>query len=456
LGPVQGMASALVMAPEMVKGEQMMDDKVLAVCLYGERIGLLEQTPTGKMRFTYIPEPARPLSIGLPVQAEPYDEVCTEAYFGGLLPESEMARKAIGKRYGVNHHNSFSLLKAIGYDCAGAVSLHPMEELIQPESIKSFPLEGSVLSEQDLYQHIRELPKKPLFLGTEGLRLSLAGVQDKAAVCLIDNQIALPQNGCPTTHILKPVIQVFDGMVHNEYLCLKLAARIGLAVPHVEIRWAQDVPYLLIERYDRIVRDHQVHRLHQEDFCQALGIVSSRKYQSDGGPDFKSCFELLYNNTTQPVKDRNALAALMVFNYLIGNMDAHGKNFSLLHRPMRGQAMDMLLGLTHAEDFIELTPVYDVACTRAYPDLADKMAMKIGGYYEPDKVLPRHWERQCKEMGYSYPALREALHQQALTILEVVHHERNQLVEANLFHPIVDEMMRFFERHIGKTLEKFK
>jgi len=94
------------------------------------------------------------------------------------------------------------------------------------------------------------------------------------------------------------------------------------------------VPYLLIERYDRVVLDHQDHRLHQEDFCQALRVVSFRKYQSDRGPDFKSCFDLLYNHTTQPVKDRNALAALMVFNYLIGNMDAQGKNFSLLHRPM--------------------------------------------------------------------------------------------------------------------------
>lgn len=430
------------------------DDKVLAVRLYGERIGLLEQTPIGKMCFTYLPESTRRLSIGMPVQAEPYDEVRTEAYFGGLLPESEMARKAIGKRYGINHHNSFSLLKAIGYDCAGAVSLHPVEELIQSESVKSFSLEGSVLSDQELYLHIQELPKKPLFLGVEGLRLSLAGAQDKAAVCLIDNEVALPQNGCPTTHILKPVIQGFEGMVHNEYLCLRLAARIGLSVPHVEIRWAQDVPYLLIERYDRVVQDNQVQRIHQEDFCQALGIVSSRKYQNDGGPDFKACFDLLYN-TTQPVKDRNALAALMVFNYLIGNMDAHGKNFSLLHGRRRARVNTGTFSGVYTDDFIELTPVYDVICTRAYPDLAEKMAMKIGGYYEPDKIMSRHWERQCKEMGYSYPALRETLRQQALSILDVVHSERNQLIEANLFHPIVDEMIRFFERHINKTMERF-
>jgi serine/threonine-protein kinase HipA len=121
---------------------------------------------------------------------------------------------------------------------------------------------------------------------------------------------------------------------------------------------------------------------------------------------------------------------------------------------MQGQSVEWL-ALTDAEDFIELTPVYDVICTRAYPDLAEKMAMKIGGYYEPDSILPRHWERQCKEMGYSYPALREMLYQQARILLNVIHSERSQLIDTNLFHPIVDKMMRFFEQHIDKTLAKF-
>jgi serine/threonine-protein kinase HipA len=429
----------------------MMEDKALTVCLYGKPIGILEQTLTGKMRFTYASDASHALSMSMPIQAEPYDEVRTEAYFGGLLPESESARQAIGKRYGVNHHNSFSLLKAIGYDCAGAVSLHSIEENIPTESKVSFPLEGRAISEAELFKHIQELPQKPLFLGTQGLRLSLAGAQNKAALCLIEGNLTLPENGCPTTHILKPVIQGFDGIVHNEYLCLKLAAKIGLTVPHVEIRWAQDIPYLLIERYDRIVSDNRVQRIHQEDFCQALGIVSARKYQHDGGPDIKACFDLLYN-TTQPVRDRNALASLMVFNYLIGNMDAHGKNFSVLHQPLQAQTEALTSSNT---GFIKLTPVYDLLCTKAYPDLADKMAMKIGGYYEPEKLFPRHWERQCKDVGYSYPALRELIKQQSGVILEALQSERNQLIEDNLFHPIVDDMARFMEKHIGKTLERF-
>ncbi len=435
-------------------------EKTLSVRLYGKPIGLLEQTPTGKMQFSYLPEAilseeGRVLSLGMPLRAEPYDEVRTEAYFGGLLPESEMARKAIGKRHGVSHHNSFALLRAIGYDCAGAVSLHaPSESVENSEDSEnttlgqSFPLSGKVLAEESLYLHIQELPQKPLFLGVEGLRLSLAGAQDKAAICLVDNEIALSQDGCPTTHILKPVIQGFDGIVHNEYVCLKLAKHVGLKVPNVEIRWAKDLPYLLIERYDRVIervsqganRENRVQRIHQEDFCQALGIISADKYQKEGGPDFKACFDLL-RQTAQPVKDRNTLAALMVFNYLIGNMDAHGKNYSLLHSPTQG---------------IAIAPAYDLICTRVYPALAIKMAMKIGGYYEPDQILRRHWERQCKEVGYSFPALRDLIHKQAATILEAMHTEKSQMQANDLAHPVLEEMTRFLEKHIAQTLKRFE
>ena len=226
--------------------------KVLSVRMYGEHIGFLEQTPVGKMQFTYEAKAPYKLSIGMEIREEPYDEIKTEAYFGGLLPESELARKKIGLRYGVNHNNSFALLKAIGYDCAGAVSLHASEEPVSSKAANLFQLKGKVFSENELYQHIQELPKKPLFLGIEGLRLSLAGAQDKAAVCLIDSKIALPTNGCPTTHILKPEIKAYEGIVQNEYFCLKIAARVGLNVPKVEIRWAEKIPYLLIERYDRL------------------------------------------------------------------------------------------------------------------------------------------------------------------------------------------------------------
>lgn len=410
----------------------------LSVRLNGEPVGILEQTLTGKMVFTYDNSATQAISIGMPIREEPYGEISSQAYFGGLLPESEIVKKIIGKRYGVSPNNNFALLKAIGYDCAGAISLHPIDEPITSQH--SFPLTGKIITDDELYQHIKELPKKPLFMDIEGLRLSLAGVQDKAAVCMINKQIALAENGCPTTHILKPATNNFEGIAENEYFCLKIAKRIGLPIPDIELRQIKDITFLLIERYDRRIKNNHIERIHQEDFCQVLGILTSKKYQNEGGPSFKNCFELL-KNTTQPAIDRNLLASVLIFNYLIGNMDAHGKNFSLLH---------------HAQTNIRLAPFYDILCTRVYPSLTFKMAMKIGSQYDADNVLPRHWEQLCEDTHYRYPALKTLIKKQAEIILEAAAYERKILAETNCNITIIDKIIKTIENNIAITLNKFQ
>lgn len=193
--------------------------KQLSVRFFGEPIGILEQDVLGKMSFSYDTNASHTLSIGMPIRKEPFNTIQCEAYFGGLLPESMEVRKAIGKRFGVSPNNSFALLKAIGYDCAGAISFHSMDESIVLNF--STALKVKFPSEHEFYEHLKDLYKNPLFIGFEGLRLSLAGVQDKAAVCVIDNKIGLPTDGCLTTHILKPFIPRFEGTVENEYFCLK-------------------------------------------------------------------------------------------------------------------------------------------------------------------------------------------------------------------------------------------
>jgi serine/threonine-protein kinase HipA len=409
----------------------------LSIRLYGEQVGILEQTPSGGKTFRYDSNAKWPISIGMPLREELYGEQPCEAYFGGLLPESETVKRLIGKRYGVSANNSFALLKAIGYDCAGAISCHAMDEPV----IAHHPilLEGVVIEDNDLYKHIKDLPIKPLFMDVEGLKLSLAGVQDKAAICLLDNQIALPKNGCPTTHILKPPSHYFDGLVENEYFCLKIAKRIGLKVPGVELRKIKDITFLLIERYDRRIRTRFIERIHQEDFCQALSIKSSNKYQNEGGPGFKACFGLL-NNATQPAIDRNHLAQGLVFNYLMSNMDAHGKNFSLLHNP-RGN--------------ISLTPFYDIVCTGVYPDLSTKMAMKIGSKYDVAEVRPSHWEQLCKDINYRYLSMVNLIHQLGNEILEAAQLEKDEMKVKGIYNPIIDKIINFLEIGIDKTLKLF-
>jgi len=414
-----------------------MDKKQLSVRLNGQPVGVLKQTPTGRMIFAYDISATQAISTGMPVREEPYGEIQTEAYFGGLLPESDVAKKIIGKRYGISHSNSFALLKAIGYDCAGAISCHEMNEPVKDQ--RFFPLTVRVITDEELYQHIKELPQKPLFMDVDGLRLSLAGVQDKAAVCLIDNQIALAENGCPTTHILKPSSRYFEGMAENEYFCLRIARILGLPVPDIQLRQINDITFLLIERYDRRIRNNLVERIHQEDFCQALGMLSTKKYQNEGGPGFKNCFDLL-KNTSQPAVDRNLLASVLIFNFLIGNRDAHGKNFSLLH---------------HTSSDIRLAPFYDIVCTRVYPNLTNKMAMKIGSQYDAENLFPRHWEQLCQDVQYRYISMKDMLQKQAECILAIAVREREKLMLLKYRVMGIDGIVNIMEHNSKQILSRF-
>lgn len=407
-----------------------MNKNQISIRLHGEQVGILTQNAAGKKSFTYDKHAFMPISVSMPLREEAYGEQSCEAYFGGLLPESETARKLIGKKYGISPHNSFALLRAIGYDCAGAISCHAIDDPVVPH--RSVPLTGKVITDSELYKHIKELPNQPLFMDVKGLRLSLAGVQDKAAVCLIDNQIALPDHGCPTTHILKPASSHFDGIAENEYFIMKIAKRIGLSVPDVELKKIKDVTFLLVKRYDRHIVNNSIERIHQEDFCQASGIVSSRKYQNEGGPGFIDCFGLL-NTTTQPAIDRTQLISAAIFNYLIGNMDAHSKNFSLLHNTISN---------------IRLAPFYDMICTRVYQGLTTKMAMKIGSKYNADDILPRYWKYLSEEIHYRYIAMVE--------LIETLGNQIKQAAsEEKIDHPIINKIINFMEINIDQTLKRF-
>ncbi len=384
-----------------------MEDKTLQVRLNNKFVGVLQQDDNGKYFFQYAEKAHQPLSLSLPLRSNRYysNKEC-KGFFNGLLPESDNVRKAIGKKYGVSPRNDFSLLKAIGYDCAGAVSFTdvmvgktPLDEL--PEY---FEIEGKIFSDAELEKFITELPKKPLALGADGMRLSLAGAQDKTAIVLIDNKVAIPALEVPTTHILKPAIADLKETVENEYICMKAASLLGISVPEIEIRKVNGIKYFLIERYDREIKNGKLKRIHQEDFCQASNVVSAFKYQAEGGVSFADCFEVL-KKTSRPAVSIVKFLNMMVFNYLIGNNDAHGKNFSILHYP---------------DGKIELAPAYDILSTQVYKDLSSKMAMKIGGHYEPKNIYPRHFERFANEVGISYVQLKKIIKTQTSILPNIV------------------------------------
>jgi len=197
----------------------------------------------------------------------------------------------------------------------------------------------------------------------------------------------------PSTHILKPEPARFPGLVANELFCMKLAGAVGLQVPSVEAGQAGGIPYLLISRYDRNDDVGQTLRVHQEDICQALGFPPERKYQQEGGPLLRDCIALLRDWSTAPVLDIRSLIDGLIFNVLIGNADAHGKNFSLLYP--NGQR--------------RLAPFYDLVCTMAWPELSDHLSMKIGGCKTLKEITSVHWRKMAEETGLGRPMVRERI-----------------------------------------------
>lgn len=248
-------------------------------------VGTLQVNQHGQMRFTYaadwLADTSRPaISFSLPKQEQPFTQRQCRPFFAGLLPE-EAQRDVIAGALGISKGNDFALLEALGGDVAGALSLWPEGEVPPTPKPAGTP---RPLSDDELVDLLDTLPKRPLLAGREGLRLSLAGAQTKLPVVLVDDRVALPAPGEPTTHILKPAIERFPHTTENEALVMTLAAAIGLPVAPVTARSVKDRPYLLVTRYDRRVDAYgQAHRLHQEDFCQALGIVPERKYAAEGG-----------------------------------------------------------------------------------------------------------------------------------------------------------------------------
>jgi serine/threonine-protein kinase HipA len=371
----------------------------------GARVGELALNEYGEPEFAYAADwiamaNTRPVSASLPLQPEPFDRRATLPFFEGLLPEASQ-RTAIAQALGISERNEFRLLEEIGGEVAGAIEVWP--EGVE-RSLSSASGTSRILSDDELVALIDRLPTRPMLAGGEdGLRLSLAGAQSKLPVIYRDGQIALPAPGQPTTHILKPEIARFDGTAENEAFCMRLARAIGLDAAEVQYRTVGDKRFLLVERYDRQAReDGKTVRLHQEDFCQALGFTSARKYASDGGPVFRDCFALVRRVTTRPAAEVLKLLDAALFNAIIGNADAHAKNFSLLYLPDRTQ----------------LAPLYDLLSTVAYPDLSQRFAMKIGGRRTLEEIYPADLDKFAKDIEIRAPFVRKRMREIAEAIIE--------------------------------------
>jgi serine/threonine-protein kinase HipA len=317
-----------------------------------------------------------PLSVTMPRQAAAFTDEITRVFFDNLLPEGDI-RAAIAKLKRVSERNTFGLLEEIGGDCAGAISLWPGGD-------KPAPRQGyAPIGDKRLNELLVRLRKHPLLAVDDDLRLSLAGAQDKLPIYYHDDQLALPKGSDPSSHILKPGSPGFAHLPINEHFCMRLAAATGLTVPVSELLRKATALYL-VQRYDRArVPDGTLNRIHQIDFCQALNLPSSKKYEKEGGPSLTACFEIVTRYCAQPAKDRLEIISWVIFNYLVGNADAHAKNLSLLIAP----------------EGISLAPFYDLVSTAVYRGLTPNLAMKIGGENRPEWIQERHWKAFAEISG---------------------------------------------------------
>ncbi|HEX8689475.1 MAG TPA: type II toxin-antitoxin system HipA family toxin [Solirubrobacterales bacterium] len=368
----------------------------LDVYLHTDLVGRLERLEQARLGFSYEPSWAgkgeAQLSLGLPLREEAYDDSECRPFFAGLLPEGGFL-KAIARAYHVSADNPFSVLTEIGGECAGAVSLAaPGQE--PPFAVAAAP---TWLGQDEVAKLLAELPSRPLLVGLDdeegGVRLSLAGAQDKLPVLARDGELGITRGQPPSTHIVKRPIPDVDGMVANEAFCLALAKEIGLTTAEAIPIRAGEEEALLVTRYDRLRADDGVRRIHQEDFCQALGFLPEQKYESEGGPGVEACAMLLREYSAAPAVDLLAFFDALIFNLLIGNADAHSKNYSLL---LEGDGSP------------RLAPLYDLLSTRVYGRrFGRKMAMKYGGEYRFDRIRGRHLDRLAGELGVA-PAMARA------------------------------------------------
>jgi len=416
--------------------------KTLDVYLHNDLVGHLVQDDGGGMVFDYVESwlnkpGATPLSQSLPLRAKRFKRKECRGYFAGILPE-EAKREIIARNLGISARNDYAMLERIGGECAGAVTFIPAGQALP---VRNYSYRK--LSAEELAAVLKELPKRPLLAGEEGIRLSLAGAQDKIAVRLEHGEVWLPLGGAPSTHILKPALERFEGLVFNEGLCMKLAATAGLPAASVETMNVNGMDYLLVERYDRIHKpgpgaDPVPERLHQEDFCQAQGLDSEHKYQREGGPSLKQCFGLLREVSSAPVVDLARLLEAVIYNYLVGNNDAHGKNFSLLYRGAGTQNPET-----------RLAPLYDVVNTLYYPELSRDMAMKIGGEYSSEKVSAGNFEQLAEEAGLGKPLVRSRVAEMAERVIAA-------LAKVEIVHPVTEKVAGMIRRRSEKVRDGFR
>ncbi len=389
-------------------------DKRLLAYLDGTYAGLFEMTSGGSISFLYDEKYAAdpdvvPMSMSLPKEIQRHKNKASRAFLDGLVPEDDDEKRRIQESNGLRSKDAFALLSATGQDAAGAV------QLLRPEAPSS-DADGSrdkvkEISAADFADMIEDLATGTGRIAREiGGRFSLAGAQRKVALHRLGSSgWGTPQEATPTTHIIKPAVTGFDDHDVTEAMSIWAMGWFGIPVANTELAVTERGRSVLVSRrYDRIKQEDGWHRIHQEDFCQALSVEPTKKYQEDaGGPGVGDISRLLrrMSPTNEQARSSRAFFTALVFNVAARCTDAHAKNYSILH--IRGGVST-------------LAPLYDVATHAPYPSTVPlKSAMRIGDSYKMNSIGMKDFVYEGARLGIQKPEAEA-----------IVEHVRGGLVDA--------------------------
>ncbi len=406
----------------------------LVVVFRNEKVGSIWRKQDGRLAFRYSQNwlesaSAFGISLSLPLAKDAYVDERPGRFFENLLPEGQI-RSLVAGRLGISVDNSFAMLKALGGECAGALAIVP-EDKMNMETEHGY-LE---LSENEIQEMASREKIFPVLFDMRKVRLSLAGAQNKLPVLFEGGKFYLPVGTSPSSHILKFHNRDFSHLPENEVFITRLARAVKLEVVETELMPIGNHLECLVRRYDRPRDENEkLFRLHQEDFCQALGFDHSNKYEAEGGPCFADCFRLVSRISMEPLVDTEQLLRWHAFNAFIGNADGHAKNVSLLYAQ---------------EHSIRLAPFYDLVCTRAYNKLDRRLAMAVSGVSDPGQIRERDWTRLAEEIGVGKKFLLQLLRelgeeiQTNIPLLAAEFKERHGVAnDVGMIVPVMEKQIR--------------
>lgn len=406
----------------------------LVVLLGDATVGRLQRDRRGRVQFTY-EEPFRnerdayPLSLSMPLARAEHGREVVEPFLWNLLPDNELILERWARRFQVSARSAFSLLAAVGEDCAGAVRIVP------PDRVGDVPAEADSkvewLSPLDIESRLRTLREDSSAWRTAGDtgQFCLSGAQPKTALLREGERWGVPSGRMPTTHILKPGALGLDGHAENEHLCLLLAREVGLPATASEVMHFGDEVAIVVERYDRVRTASGIVRAHQEDTCQVLGVHPIRKYENEGGPGVPSVVGILREHSRSLAEDIDTFIDALAFNWIIAGTDARAKNYSFL------------IGV---DGTIRLAPLYDVASALPYESMREqkiKLAMKIGGKYRVRDIGPYAWQKCATELGLDPESVLARVVRMAAVIPDQVSALQKTEQEKGLSHPVVRRLV---------------